>query len=321
MNLEQYNSWKDAEDFVQACLKKDKERIIRTSEGNFKYLEFNTEQTKEQFFENHKDIWYGIIYKAINIIDDKIYIGQTTQFLYKRKQQHLKGKDKGRFKNAINKYGEHFFEWEIIDYAKTPEKLDEKEKYWVKFYKSNDKAKGYNLTDGGKSSFVYKYTEEDHNNKMIRYVNKLYDTYPIEEILLFLNETLDIKNCQKIFNISYFTIRHFLKLYHKDLYDRCADFSQKIKGRRVSETKKTRTYNKAYNKIDLPLSVDELKILLEKHLSFVKVAKIINITSRVLISRLKEIDIKYFYETKKKVIQLRNIKNGVNANKNRKREI
>jgi hypothetical protein len=27
LNLEQYNSWKDAEDFVQACLKKNKEKI------------------------------------------------------------------------------------------------------------------------------------------------------------------------------------------------------------------------------------------------------------------------------------------------------
>lgn len=92
-----------------------------------------------------------IIYKITNNINDKIYIGQTTQALEKRWWQHCHDK-KGYCRalaNAIAKYGPENFTVEQIDVACTRDELDRKEIYWIKFYDSMNHKKGYNLLGGG----------------------------------------------------------------------------------------------------------------------------------------------------------------------------
>jgi len=103
-----------------------------------------------------------IIYKVTNLINNKIYIGQTSNTLEVRKGQHLREAEseavnKRRniyFHNALLKYGEENFNWEVIDEAYNQEELDEKERYWINFYQSTDKSKGYNLDSGGKTGGV-----------------------------------------------------------------------------------------------------------------------------------------------------------------------
>ena len=91
----------------------------------------------------------GLIYKA-TFSNGKSYIGQTTQTLQKRKQQH---KDKSKLNNnafyhAIKKYGWNDITWEVIeDNIETREQLNEREQYWISFY--NTYKKGYNSTTGG----------------------------------------------------------------------------------------------------------------------------------------------------------------------------
>lgn len=97
-----------------------------------------------------------IIYKATNIETNKVYIGQTRNKLKYRIYQHFydskrKNRRKDYFHNTIAKYGETAFIFEIIDYASSQEELDEKERYWIKFYKSNQREYGYNEDEGGKS--------------------------------------------------------------------------------------------------------------------------------------------------------------------------
>ena len=95
-----------------------------------------------------------IIYKATNVINNKVYIGQTKNSLETRMSQHLrdakcKKKKNTYFQDAIEKYGEHSFVFEIIDEVNSPEEADEKERYWISFYNSTDKKNGYNLDSGG----------------------------------------------------------------------------------------------------------------------------------------------------------------------------
>lgn len=97
-----------------------------------------------------------IIYKATNTVNNKIYIGQTINTLNYRMKQHFRetkrpNRPNTYFHNAINKYGEDTFVFEEIDSAETQEELDEKERYWISYYESNNKAKGYNLDEGGRS--------------------------------------------------------------------------------------------------------------------------------------------------------------------------
>ncbi len=95
-----------------------------------------------------------IIYKATNLINNKVYIGQTIQSLAQRKAAHFyKSKNKKQkqfyFNNALNKHGKDNFYWEVIETIENKNILGEKEKYWIKFFKSNEKEFGYNLTGGG----------------------------------------------------------------------------------------------------------------------------------------------------------------------------
>lgn len=90
----------------------------------------------------------GFIYKITNDINDKIYIGQTTQTIEQRWKQHQYSAKYYKYElyNAINKYGIEHFKIEIVEECDNSE-LNTKEIYWIKKYNSYEK--GYNMTLGG----------------------------------------------------------------------------------------------------------------------------------------------------------------------------
>lgn len=91
------------------------------------------------------------IYKFTNKINGKIYIGQSIDIIA-RKRSHIndaycKGKDSNcPFHQAIIKYGENGFNFEIIEEC-PKELLNEREKYWIQYYDSYHN--GYNASPGG----------------------------------------------------------------------------------------------------------------------------------------------------------------------------
>lgn len=94
-----------------------------------------------------------IIYKATNLINNKIYIGQTRHSLEKRKRGHIYRSIKNTkvpFLKAINKYGFENFKWEIIHICDSLDKLNELEIFYIKKYNSTNSLIGYNVSDGGK---------------------------------------------------------------------------------------------------------------------------------------------------------------------------
>lgn len=100
-----------------------------------------------------------IIYKATNLTNGKVYIGQTINTLAYRQSQHIRDARNPKrknihFHNAICKYGADNFVFEEIDFAETQEELNEKEIYWIAFYHSNERDFGYNEDSGGKSGGV-----------------------------------------------------------------------------------------------------------------------------------------------------------------------
>lgn len=101
----------------------------------------------------------GIIYRANNTINDKSYIGITTNSIKQRQLDHieraLRG-EPGKFYEAISKYGEDVFAWEQIDTASDRNQLAAKEKLYVLTY--NTKEDGYNSDSGGGiQKAVYQY--------------------------------------------------------------------------------------------------------------------------------------------------------------------
>lgn len=106
------------------------------------------------------------IYKIINSINNKVYIGQTIRPIEDRFQRHINDAINNildtHFARAIRKYGKENFTIEEIDTANNQEELDLKEQYWIRFYDSVNT--GYNETDAlykcGGNTYMSKSEEE-----------------------------------------------------------------------------------------------------------------------------------------------------------------
>jgi hypothetical protein len=88
------------------------------------------------------------IYKIINIVNNKIYIGCASN-IRTRKNGHVYDLRKGVHKNdylqkAWNKHGEVNFKFEVVEICDI-KLLHEKEHFWVNYYNCLDRTKGYNL--------------------------------------------------------------------------------------------------------------------------------------------------------------------------------
>ncbi len=109
-----------------------------------------------------KFIHMGFIYKITNKINGDLYIGQTKSTIEKRFKQHIKASKKNsnnHFHNAINKYGADNFIVEEIE-SVLNEYLNDREVYWINYYKEKGEAT-YNTAGGGYNSpFFYKTDEE-----------------------------------------------------------------------------------------------------------------------------------------------------------------
>ena len=109
---------------------------------------------------------HGVIYKITNLVNNKVYIGQTTRNFnmrysaagegIERVYGYLCGCEKyGDSHNvhllrSIRKYGINNFKVEkCIDVAYSQEELDKKEKYWINYYNACNPDFGYNSRLGG----------------------------------------------------------------------------------------------------------------------------------------------------------------------------
>lgn len=110
-----------------------------------------------------------IIYKATNKINGKCYIGQTRHSLEHRKKAHLIRARQGvetHFYQAIRKYGENNFEWEILCSASNKQTLNELETYYITKYDSI--KNGYNMVDGGDNNIMDIESVKTHHDNVMQ---------------------------------------------------------------------------------------------------------------------------------------------------------
>lgn len=115
---------------------------------------------------------YCGIYKITDEQTGKVYIGQSIDIAYRWKD-HLKLEDsldihQGLQQNVLN------FSFQIIELC-TPEKLDEREKFWIAYYNSYED--GYNMTPGGKTTIV-PYTKRARAVEQYSLEGKYIQTFP-----------------------------------------------------------------------------------------------------------------------------------------------
>lgn len=139
------------------------------------------------------------IYKIINQINGKVYIGQSINIV-KRWNEHKTTAFNPKNKNydiylyrAIRKYGLENFIFEVIEEC-SPADLNAREIYWISYYDSCNRDKGYNMTLGGNATAI--------NPKEIC---ELWDQgYSIGEIAEKMKD-----------KISYCTVKNYLHSYEK----------------------------------------------------------------------------------------------------------
>lgn len=94
------------------------------------------------------------IYKITNLITNKVYIGQSIDInrrwvehkcYYKCNNHH---NSNSYLYKSMKKYGLDNFKFEIVEVV-TEDQLDEKEIFYIKLFKSDNRDMGYNLTEGG----------------------------------------------------------------------------------------------------------------------------------------------------------------------------
>ena len=114
------------------------------------------------------------IYKIKNIINNKIYIGQSQDILlrFKQHKRNIYYCKKHLLYNSFRKYGIENFEFIIIEEVKDVNMLDLREQCWLDYYQSYLSEKGYNLRHKAESMRGYKHSKETKDKIAIAHVGK-----------------------------------------------------------------------------------------------------------------------------------------------------
>lgn len=236
------------------------------------------------------------IYKITNQVNGKNYIGQAVD-IERRWHDH-----RSKYKNpkneqhnsllykAIKKYGIENFTFEIIEECLKNE-LDEKEKYWIKYYDSFNSDKGYNLTEGGQNGSHF---------------FKLSPTILKEIIDLLQNSSMSLTEIAKKYNVRNNTITNINQGYNwyddnltyplrppikKSIYY-CMDCGAQLFDGKAKRCKKCAQI--ASRKVDRP-SKEELKqILIDNNGNFSVVGRLFNVTGNAIKKWCKTYDLPFY---------------------------
>lgn len=87
---------------------------------------------------------FSCIYKWTNLVNGKVYIGQTQNF-YMRMSKYRSGYFNRHLGFSIKKYGVDNFDITILEKDVPIDLLNIREQYWINYYSSYNQEKGYNI--------------------------------------------------------------------------------------------------------------------------------------------------------------------------------
>lgn len=147
--------------------------------------------------------------------NDKVYVGQTIKTLEKRAAEHLSNSRREKklpVHHAINKYGINV----ILLEECSKDILDEREKYWIKLKKSNNRKFGYNITNGGSGNvggfLNHPYREKIRNKLKNKIPHNKYNL-DIDQIKkMYIEDKMSVKKIAEYYNVSQCVIANRLIL-------------------------------------------------------------------------------------------------------------
>lgn len=107
------------------------------------------------------------IYKLVNTINNKVYVGGTTEGLGKRWRLHVTRANSGSqypICQAIREYGSEVFQMSLLEVCDSLEQMNIREQYWIATLSSSNPEFGYNVRPGGGIRFQSEVTKEKIGN-------------------------------------------------------------------------------------------------------------------------------------------------------------
>lgn len=107
------------------------------------------------------------IYAIQNLKNGKLYIGQSVDIHRRWRQEKQCKRINQHLKRSFIKYGINNFIFYILELC-SRENLNDREKFYIKLYRTLDPDFGYNETSGGDSSFIrpHQKLSEEHKEKI-----------------------------------------------------------------------------------------------------------------------------------------------------------
>lgn len=171
-----------------------------------------------------------LIYKFTNLINNKIYIGQTKNSLRKRVIAHLtqaktntKSK-KHHLQFAIQKYGYDNFDISIVEVC-CYEQLNAREIFWISYYDSTNQSKGYNCTNGGDGCSIARQIKQSTRDKISEANKKKWSDAKYRELQSISRIKAHQRNIRPIVQLTYGYELVKIWQYKKDV---CQNYNSQI---------------------------------------------------------------------------------------------
>lgn len=111
------------------------------------------------------------IYKITNMINNKCYIGQSIHIEQRLEDHKRNYQSNVHLQNSISKYGINNFKFEVIEEC-IEGRLNEREIYWIEYYDSTNRDKGYNISIGGQGGYLLKNASDELKNRTYKKISE-----------------------------------------------------------------------------------------------------------------------------------------------------
>ena len=221
------------------------------------------------------------IYKIINLINNKFYIGQSVNIEARWiKHRQISTQENSNCYNyplyrAIRKYGIQNFEFKIIELCEENQ-LNDKEIYWIYSLKSTNSDIGYNICNGGNFSYPIKLSFEIVDliiNEILKKEKTQQEIAEIFDISQRMVSSINLGQTWRRTDLKY-PLRESLNFKHINY---CIDCGVEIS---ISATRCNKCNQFSQRKTERPTR-EELKQLIRNN-SFVSLGKQFNVSDNAI---------------------------------------